>query len=91
MMLVAVADFAADGHAAMLAVLPVGDDAGCLLRMTSDAGTLRLGRGGGLGLLAGDRKLFKRFVDATLEVLDPLAFLQAKTLEQRQRHARHDR
>ena len=40
--------------------------------------------------LAGDRKLYKRFTDATLKALDPLAFLQAKGLEQRQRHARYE-
>jgi [protein-PII] uridylyltransferase len=40
--------------------------------------------------LAGERKLYRRFVEATLDVLNPLAFLQAKGLEQRQRHARHE-
>jgi [protein-PII] uridylyltransferase len=41
-------------------------------------------------LLAGNRKLYKQFVDDTLNVLDPLAFMQAKQLEQRQRHARFE-
>ncbi|HEX2831148.1 MAG TPA: [protein-PII] uridylyltransferase [Burkholderiales bacterium] len=39
-------------------------------------------------LLAGNRELFKRFVDETAQALDPRAFLEAKQLEQRQRHAR---
>ena len=39
-------------------------------------------------LLAGNRKRYKQFVDATTRVLDPLAFMQAKRLEQRQRHTR---
>ncbi len=38
--------------------------------------------------LAGDRALFQSFVDATTAALDPAAFLQAKQLEQQQRHAR---
>ncbi len=40
--------------------------------------------------LAGNRKLYKQFVDATLAVLEPLAFLQAKRLEQQQRHTRYE-
>ncbi|MDB5862498.1 MAG: bifunctional uridylyltransferase/uridylyl-removing protein [Betaproteobacteria bacterium] len=39
-------------------------------------------------LLAGSRALFSRFVEATTSALDPQAFLQAKLLEQQQRHAR---
>jgi [protein-PII] uridylyltransferase len=41
-------------------------------------------------LLAGNRKLYRQFVDATLAELDPLAFMQAKRLEQQQRHARYE-
>ena len=41
-------------------------------------------------LLAGNRKLYKSFIDATLALLEPLTFLQAKRLEQRQRHARFE-
>ena len=41
-------------------------------------------------LLAGNRQLYKQFVDRTLAVLDPLAFMQAKRLEQTQRHARFE-
>lgn len=41
-------------------------------------------------LLAGNRKLCKQFVDDTLGVLDPLAFMQAKRLEQQQRHTRFE-
>ena len=41
-------------------------------------------------LLAGNRKLYKQFVDDTLAVLDPLSFMQAKRLEQQQRHARYE-
>lgn len=41
-------------------------------------------------LLAGDRKRYKQFVEATTRALDPLAFMQAKRLEQRQRHARFE-
>ena len=40
--------------------------------------------------LVGNRKLYKQFVDGTLAALDPLSFLQAKTLEQQQRHARYE-
>jgi [protein-PII] uridylyltransferase len=39
-------------------------------------------------LLSGDRRLFRRFVSRMCEVLDPSEFLQAKQLEQQQRHAR---
>jgi [protein-PII] uridylyltransferase len=39
-------------------------------------------------LLAGDRKLFRSFTRRMRETLDPAAFLQAKQLEQQQRHAR---
>ena len=39
-------------------------------------------------VLAGSRDLFGRFVDATSRALDPREFLQAKQLEQQQRHAR---
>ena len=39
-------------------------------------------------LVAGDSALFERFVKATSEALDPSTFLQAKQLEQQQRHAR---
>ena len=41
-------------------------------------------------LLAGNRSLYKQFVDGTLNVLDPLAFMQAKRLEQLQRHTRFE-
>ncbi len=41
-------------------------------------------------LLTGHRKLYKQFVDGTLAVLDPLSFMQAKRLEQQQRHARYE-
>ncbi len=41
-------------------------------------------------LLAGDRKRYQQFVEATTRALDPLAFMQAKRLEQRQRHARFE-
>jgi [protein-PII] uridylyltransferase len=40
-------------------------------------------------LLAGSRSLFSRFMEATGRVLDPAQFLNAKELEQRQRHARY--
>ena len=40
--------------------------------------------------LAGDRKLYKKFVEATTHVLEPLAFMQAKRLEQSQRHTRFE-
>jgi [protein-PII] uridylyltransferase len=39
-------------------------------------------------LLSGSRALFRRFVEATAGALDPQAFLDAKLLEQQQRHAR---
>lgn len=39
-------------------------------------------------LLAGDRDLFNRFSKRMRDALDPAAFLQAKRLEQQQRHAR---
>ena len=39
-------------------------------------------------LLAGDRELFNRFSKRMRDALDPAAFLQAKRLEQQQRHAR---
>ncbi len=39
-------------------------------------------------LLAGNRRLYQAFVRETREALDPLAFMQAKRLEQQQRHAR---
>jgi len=41
-------------------------------------------------LIAGNRQLYKQFVTDTLEVLDPLAFMQAKRLEQQQRHTRYE-
>jgi [protein-PII] uridylyltransferase len=40
-------------------------------------------------LLAGSRSLFARFVERTASARDPEAFLQAKMLEQQQRHARY--
>ncbi len=40
--------------------------------------------------LIGNRKLYRQFVDDTLAALDPLSFLQAKRLEQQQRHARYE-
>ena len=40
-------------------------------------------------LLAGKRELFARFVKRADEALDPAAFLQAKLLEQQQRHIRY--
>jgi [protein-PII] uridylyltransferase len=40
-------------------------------------------------LLAGSRSLFGRFVEATGRVLDAGQFMNAKELEQRQRHARY--
>jgi [protein-PII] uridylyltransferase len=40
-------------------------------------------------LLAGKRELFTRFTKRMREVLDPAKFLQAKLLEQQQRHVRH--
>jgi [protein-PII] uridylyltransferase len=39
-------------------------------------------------LLAGDRALFHRFAKRMHDALDPATFLQAKQLEQQQRHAR---
>jgi [protein-PII] uridylyltransferase len=39
-------------------------------------------------LLAGNRELFNRFVEATSQALEVRAFLEAKQLEQQQRHAR---
>jgi [protein-PII] uridylyltransferase len=39
-------------------------------------------------LLAGNRPLFDRFAKRTRAALDPVVFLQAKQLEQQQRHAR---
>jgi len=39
-------------------------------------------------LLTGDRKLFNRFIKRMRDTLDAPAFLQAKRLEQQQRHAR---
>ncbi len=41
-------------------------------------------------LLAGNRELYKQFVDQTLNALDPLSFMQAKRLEQQQRHTRYE-
>ena len=41
-------------------------------------------------LLAGNRKLYRQFVDETLAALDPLSFMQAKRLEQQQRHTRFE-
>jgi len=40
-------------------------------------------------LVRGDRALFRRFVSRLHEALEPAAFLQAKQLEQQQRHARY--
>ncbi len=40
--------------------------------------------------LFGARKLFERFVQAQREVMDPAAFLRAKTLEMRQRHQKYE-
>jgi [protein-PII] uridylyltransferase len=40
-------------------------------------------------LIAGSRELFRRFEGATSGALDPQAFLEAKQLEQQQRHARY--
>ncbi|HEV7802314.1 MAG TPA: [protein-PII] uridylyltransferase [Burkholderiales bacterium] len=39
-------------------------------------------------LVAGNRELFREFVTATSAALDPPTFMQAKQLEQQQRHAR---
>ncbi|MEW6704760.1 MAG: [protein-PII] uridylyltransferase [Pseudomonadota bacterium] len=40
--------------------------------------------------LRGERKLFQRFRKATAAVVDPKAFLRAKTLEMRQRHVKYE-
>jgi [protein-PII] uridylyltransferase len=40
--------------------------------------------------LCGTRRLFDQFRGAVHEVLDPAAFLRAKTLEMRQRHAKYE-
>ena len=40
-------------------------------------------------LLAGKRELYSRFVRRAADALDPAAFLQAKLLEQQQRHMRY--
>jgi [protein-PII] uridylyltransferase len=40
-------------------------------------------------LLSGDRQLYRRFVNRVRQVLEPPDFLQAKQLEQQQRHARY--
>ncbi|MBI4204526.1 MAG: [protein-PII] uridylyltransferase [Betaproteobacteria bacterium] len=40
-------------------------------------------------LLRGDHRLFRKFVNSMREVLDPADFMQAKQLEQQQRHARY--
>ena len=40
-------------------------------------------------LVRGDRRLFRRFVKRMDELLEPADFLQAKQLEQQQRHARY--
>jgi [protein-PII] uridylyltransferase len=40
-------------------------------------------------LVRGDRKLFRRFLNRLNEALEPADFLQAKQLEQQQRHARY--
>jgi [protein-PII] uridylyltransferase len=39
-------------------------------------------------LLVGDREFFRRFTKCVRDTIDPAAFLQAKQLEQQQRHAR---
>jgi hypothetical protein len=41
-------------------------------------------------LIGGNRPLFRRFVARMDDVLDPAAFLQAKRLEQQQRHSRYE-
>ena len=41
-------------------------------------------------LVMGNRKLYRQFLNDTTKALDPLAFMQAKRLEQRQRHARYE-
>ena len=38
--------------------------------------------------LAGNRKCYKQYVTATTEALEPMVFMQAKRLEQQQRHVR---
>ncbi|HJQ63318.1 MAG TPA: nucleotidyltransferase domain-containing protein, partial [Burkholderiales bacterium] len=40
-------------------------------------------------VVRGDRKLFRRFLNRLNEALEPADFLQAKQLEQQQRHARY--
>ncbi|MDH5534866.1 MAG: [protein-PII] uridylyltransferase [Betaproteobacteria bacterium] len=40
-------------------------------------------------LLVGNRELYKKFAKRMREALDPVVFLQAKQLEQQQRHARY--
>ncbi len=40
-------------------------------------------------LLAGNRALYRKFVDKTTTEIAPLQFMQAKMLEQQQRHARY--
>ncbi|MFN0185896.1 MAG: [protein-PII] uridylyltransferase [Aquabacterium sp.] len=40
--------------------------------------------------LAGSRRLFQQFQQATAQALEPQAFLRAKTLELRQRHVKYD-
>ena len=40
-------------------------------------------------LLAGGRNLFRKFVERTADALNPVAFLEAKQLEQQQRQTRH--
>ncbi|MES2563696.1 MAG: [protein-PII] uridylyltransferase, partial [Pseudomonadota bacterium] len=39
-------------------------------------------------LITGNRALFRRFTEATAAAMNPIAFLEAKQLEQQQRHAR---
>ena len=41
-------------------------------------------------LITGNRQLYKQFLEATNRIIDPLAFMQAKLLEQRQRHERFE-
>jgi [protein-PII] uridylyltransferase len=41
-------------------------------------------------VIAGDSKLYKRFLKAFIAALDPQAFFTAKTLEMRQRHAKFE-
>ncbi len=40
--------------------------------------------------LSGSKQLFHHFRSATAEVMDPVAFLRAKTLEMRQRHTKYE-